>query len=38
MRIRIRHETEYRYDEPAKWTIQNLRMTPRDCDSQHVGP
>ena len=38
MRIRIRHETEYRYEEPAKWTIQNLRMTPRDCDGQHVGP
>ena len=38
MRIRIRHETAYGYDEPAKWTIQNLRMTPRDYDGQHVGP
>lgn len=37
MRIRIRHETEYRYDEPAKWTIHNLRMTPRDYDGQHIG-
>lgn len=38
MRIRIRHEMAYGYDEPAKWTIQNLRMTPRDYDGQHVGP
>lgn len=37
MRIRIRHETTLGYNEPAKWTIQNLRMTPRDYDGQHVG-
>lgn len=37
MRIRIRHETTYRYDEPAKSAIQNLRLTPRNYDGQHVA-
>ena len=36
MRIRIRHETLYRYAAPAKLTIQHLRLTPRSYDGQHV--
>ncbi len=36
MRIRIVHETLYRYDTPAKSAIQLLRMTPRNHDSQYV--
>jgi transglutaminase-like putative cysteine protease len=37
MRIRIRHETIYRYQEPAKSAIQHLRLTPRNYDGQHVA-
>jgi transglutaminase-like putative cysteine protease len=37
MRIRIRHQTTYRYDQPAKSTIQHLRLTPRNYDGQHVS-
>jgi transglutaminase-like putative cysteine protease len=36
MRIRIRHETTYRYRTPAKSAIQQLRLTPRNYDGQHV--
>jgi transglutaminase-like putative cysteine protease len=36
MRIRISHETTYVYDRPARAVIQTLRLTPRDCDTQHV--
>jgi transglutaminase-like putative cysteine protease len=36
MRIRIRHETTYRYEEPAKSAIQHLRLTPRNFSGQHV--
>jgi transglutaminase-like putative cysteine protease len=36
VRIRIRHETTYRYLEPAKSAIQHLRLTPRNFDSQHI--
>jgi transglutaminase-like putative cysteine protease len=36
MRIRVSHETVYRYDEPAKGVIQTLRMTPRNHDGQYV--
>lgn len=36
MRIRIRHETTCRYLEPVKAAIQNLRLTPRNYDGQHV--
>jgi transglutaminase-like putative cysteine protease len=36
MRIRIRHETSYRYLEPAKSAIQHLRLTPRNFYGQHV--
>lgn len=36
MRIRVVHETVYRYDSPARGLIQMLRLTPRDHDGQHV--
>jgi transglutaminase-like putative cysteine protease len=36
MRIRIRHETVYRYATPAKSAIELLRLTPRNHDSQFV--
>ena len=29
MRLSIRHQTTYRYDEPAEYAAQVLRMTPR---------
>lgn len=29
MQLHIRHETLYRYDEPVKRSVQNLRLTPR---------
>jgi len=36
MRIRIAHDTVYRYDEPVRGLTQILRLTPRDHDGQHV--
>jgi transglutaminase-like putative cysteine protease len=36
MRVRIVHETHYRYERPVKALTQILRMTPRDHDGQHV--
>jgi transglutaminase-like putative cysteine protease len=36
MRIRISHETLYRYDPPAGGVIQVLRLTPRSHDGQDV--
>ena len=36
MRLRITHETVYRYDTPAKSAIELLRLTPRDHDGQYV--
>lgn len=36
MRIRIAHETVYRYDTPATKAIQILRLTPRNHDGQYV--
>ena len=36
MRIRITHDTVYRYEQPVKGLIQLLRLTPRDHDGQHV--
>jgi transglutaminase-like putative cysteine protease len=36
MRIRIAHETTFSYDPPARFIIQNLRLTPRSFDSQYV--
>jgi len=36
MRLRISHETVYRYDRPATGVIQTLRLTPRNHDGQYV--
>jgi transglutaminase-like putative cysteine protease len=36
MRVRIVHDTIYRYDRPVKALVQALRLTPRDHDGQHV--
>ncbi len=36
MRIRIAHETIYRYETPATKAIQILRVSPRNHDGQYV--
>ena len=36
MRLRIRHETSYAYETPAKRAIEVLRLTPRGHDGQFV--
>jgi transglutaminase-like putative cysteine protease len=36
MRIRISHETVYRYEQPPRGVIQTLRLTPRNHDGQYV--
>src|SRR5579862_7800649 len=37
MRLRIEHETTYRYATPASRVVQNLRLTPRSHDGQFVA-
>ncbi|MES1155569.1 MAG: transglutaminase family protein [Pseudorhodoplanes sp.] len=37
MRIRISHDTVYRYANPPAGVIQTLRMTPRNHDGQYVS-
>jgi len=37
MRIRISHESIYRYDAPVAGVIQTLRLTPRNHDGQYVA-
>lgn len=36
MRIRIRHDTHYHYETPAKSIIQLVRLTPRNHEGQHI--
>ncbi len=36
MRIRVRHETAYRYETPARSAIELLRLTPRNHEGQFV--
>lgn len=36
MRLKLRHETLYAYEEPARGAIQILRLTPRNHASQFV--
>jgi transglutaminase-like putative cysteine protease len=36
MHLRIRHETLYRYGEPVKRSVQNLRLTPRRDPTQRA--
>lgn len=37
MRLRISHETVFTYEPPASGTIQTLRVTPANHDSQYVA-
>jgi transglutaminase-like putative cysteine protease len=37
MRLRISHQTRYRYATPAGSVIQMLRLTPRNHDGQYVA-
>jgi len=36
MRLIVRHDTTYVYEEPARFVIQRLLLTPRHCASQHI--
>lgn len=36
MRIRLHHEMRHHFDPPARGLMQILRVSPRDCESQHV--
>jgi transglutaminase-like putative cysteine protease len=36
MRLRIAHDTIYRYERPVRALVQAMRLTPRDHDGQHV--
>jgi transglutaminase-like putative cysteine protease len=36
MRLRVRHDTVYRYSDPVRSAIQLLRVTPRSTDNQFV--
>jgi transglutaminase-like putative cysteine protease len=36
MRLKLRHETRYRYETPARGAIQILRLTPRNHATQSV--
>ncbi|MCP5366334.1 MAG: transglutaminase family protein [Hyphomicrobiales bacterium] len=36
MRLRVEHETRYGYENPVGYTIQSLRLTPRDHAAQRV--
>ena len=36
MQLHIRHETRYRYDRPVKYSVQNLRLTPRRDPGQRA--
>jgi len=37
MRIRISRRSTYRYEIPARGGVQQLRLTPRPCDSQRIA-
>lgn len=36
MRLRVVHETVYRYERPVRGLVQVLRLTPRGHEGQHV--
>lgn len=36
MRLHIRHVTNYRYDDPVAYSIQQLRLTPRPDPNQQI--
>ena len=37
MRIKVYHETVYRFSTPARAILQVLRLTPRNFDGQHIA-
>lgn len=36
MHLKIRHRTEYRYETPVRYSIQELRLTPPDVAGQKI--
>jgi transglutaminase-like putative cysteine protease len=36
MRLKIRHRTEYRYETPVRYSIQELRLTPPSIQGQEI--
>ena len=36
MRLKIRHQTEYRYETPVRYSIQELRLTPPSIAGQEI--
>ena len=36
MRLKIRHNTEYRYETPVRYSIQELRLTPPNVAGQKI--
>ncbi len=36
MRIRIAHDIEYRFDEPARAVAMAIRLMPRESEAQHI--
>ncbi|MEH6696805.1 MAG: transglutaminase family protein [Hyphomonas sp.] len=36
MRLHIRHATRYSYDQPVPYGLQQIRLTPKPCDSQSI--
>lgn len=36
MKLAIRHDTTYRYDDQVRASIQYLRLTPQESQRQHV--
>ena len=36
MRLHIRHVTNYHYDDPVAYSIQQLRLAPRTGANQHI--
>ena len=37
MKLKITHETSYRYDQPVRGLVQSLRLTPSAHEGQRVG-
>lgn len=36
MRLKIQHATEYRFDQPVSYGLQQLRKTPKTSPQQHI--
>ena len=36
MKLKIRHDTTYTYEEPAQTSIQYIRLTPRNTPQQRI--